>query len=88
MVGYDLGIFTIKFGKMKKQKLKLCLNKISISKLQSNKMEKIKGGATYTWDNTCGDRSEYPACGWSGCWGARTCEMDTTDQFFLYPVNL
>lgn len=61
---------------MKKRKLKLSLNKKTISKLQNSQMDGVRGGEPIeTWDAACAD-TIYPACGFSGCWGARTCQPD------------
>jgi len=66
---------------MKKRKLKLSLNKKTISKLQNNQMDVLKGGdATQTLDATCAD-TVYPACAISGCWGRQTCFGDPTGGY-------
>lgn len=65
---------------MKKRKLKLTLNKKTISKLQNDQMDGVRGGeATRTFDVACGN-TVYPACAISGCWGKQTC-FDTDPTF-------
>lgn len=63
---------------MKKRKLNLGLNKSTIVKLQNNQMLGIQAGAaTRTWDNTCLDRSEYPACAYTGNYYTSPCDVHT-----------
>jgi len=63
---------------MKKKKLKLSLNKSIVAKLQENNMEKILGGdVTRTWDNTCLDKSQYPACRYTGNYPTGPCDTGT-----------
>jgi len=57
----------------------LSFNKSTIAKLQTNKIENIKGGNN-TLVVACGN-TEYPACGISGCWGAQSCFPDTGEGF-------
>ncbi len=66
---------------MKKKKIKLVLTKRTISNLQDFEMKRVLGGEEPTKNVTCATciETKYPACGWSGCWGPRTCAITTTD---------
>ena len=64
---------------MKKKKLELSLNKSVVAKLQESNMKNILGGGdvTRTWDNTCLERSEYPACRYTGNYPGGPCDTGT-----------
>lgn len=52
------------------KKIKLTLNKTTVSRLQDDQQEKVFGGAQpTTLRTTCIEETDYPICGWSGCLG-------------------
>ncbi len=63
---------------MKKRKLKLSLNKNVVARLQNKRMNNINGGeTTWTLNNTCLDRSEYPACRHTSNYPGGSCNTGT-----------
>jgi len=63
---------------MKKRKLKLNLNKTTVVKLQDSQIKNLYGGeTTWTLNNTCLDRSEYPACKYTGNYPGGPCNTGT-----------
>ena len=56
------------------KKIKLTLNKTTVSRLQDDQQEKVFGGAQpTTLRTTCIEETDYPICGWSGCVGPASC---------------
>jgi hypothetical protein len=56
-------------------KKKISLNKLQLKKEKVSNLSDLKGGAApNTFDVYCANNTLYPACGYSGCWGARTCQ--------------
>ena len=56
------------------KKIKLTLNKTTVSRLQDAQQAKVFGGAQpTTWLDGCLKETDYPICGWSGCIGAASC---------------
>lgn len=63
------------FKKIKKMKKKISLNKLQLRKEKVSNLSDLKGGdQPQTFNAYCANNTLYPACGWSGCWGARTCK--------------
>ena len=62
-------------------KKKISLNNLQLRKEKVSNLNELKGGGEphNTFDVYCANNTLYPACGWSGCWGARTCEPATED---------
>ena len=56
------------------KKIKLTLNKTTVSRLQDDQQAKVFGGEQpTTLQTTCVKETEYPICGWFGCIGAASC---------------
>lgn len=53
------------------KKVKLSLNKSIVARLNGDEQGRIQGGEGNTLDQSC--YTQYPLCGWSGCWGAASC---------------
>ena len=57
------------------KKIKLTLNKTTVSRLQDDQQAKVFGGEQppTTQATTCLKETDYPICGWSGCIGKASC---------------
>ena len=57
------------------KKIKLTLNKTTVSRLQDDQQAKVFGGEQppTTQATTCLKETDYPICGWSGCIGPASC---------------
>ena len=53
------------------KKIKLTLNKTTVSRLQDDQQAKVFGAEQppITQASTCLKETDYPICGWSGCLG-------------------
>ena len=56
------------------KKIKLTLNKTTVSRLQDAQQAKVFGGAQpTTWLDGCLKETDYPRCGWSRYNGGASC---------------